>query len=266
MRNLNNQIISNTVGTAHTDAAEVSTRFQPTPHNAYTISEVFPNSTWIPTTATSAPVQVLTSDIAGPNFGNVCVSTGGGLTMGYWSNQNGAAEWLPIPFDNPYLVGPGTTKAVLWIYENFSSTSSYSAFRTWLLNASATNMAYMLSAQLAAMWENVNGGTTGPNGTRVAVNATALIYVGPSAGTAPTGCTKPATTAGGFASVQNVMNAASCALGTTAGLNTIKGGSTRSYEQWLKNALDAANNNNAFVQVPPGDGTIPAACSFTTPY
>jgi hypothetical protein len=244
--------------------------------NTFTISEVLPNATWIATACVGNPNQSLNSGttcnsktsatvltgtnlaIAGPNFGNVCVGAGngGGLTIGYWSNRNGAAEWVPIPFDNPYLVGPSGKS---WQYMNFSSSTSYSAFRTWLLNASATNMAYMLSAQLAGMWENVNGGTTGPNGTRVPVDPSALIYLGASAGTPPGSCTKP-TNAAGFATVQNVMNAASCALDTTAGENTTKGSATRAYEEWLKNGLDAANNNNSFVQ--PG----PASCQFTTPY
>ena len=35
-------------------------------------------------------------------------------------------------------------------------TNSYSAFRTWLLGANATNMAYMLSAQWAALKLDVN--------------------------------------------------------------------------------------------------------------
>lgn len=258
--------------------------------NTYTISEALPNATWLSTacigntsvngspslanqsgnalttctSTTSATVATGTNNsILGPDFGNVCIGGGGGLTIGYWSNQNGAAEWVPIPYDNPYLVGPIGKN---WQYMNFSSATSYAAFKSWLLNASATNMAYMLSAQLAGMYENINGGTTGPNGTRTPATAGALIYVGPSAGSAPSPCTKPATTASGFASVGAVMSAASCALSTSAGEVTIKGSSTRAYEEWLKNALDAANNNNSFVQVPPAGGGIPASCAFTSPY
>jgi hypothetical protein len=37
-------------------------------------------------------------------------------------------------------------------------TNSYSLFRTWLLGANGTNMAYMLSAQLVALKLDVNFG------------------------------------------------------------------------------------------------------------
>jgi len=149
--------------------------------------------------------------------------------------------------------------------QNFSSTSNYSAFRTWLLSATATNMAHMLSAQNAGMWENVFGLTTGPNGTRTPVSLFALIYTGPVAGNAPNGCTKLTPNAGGFAAIGDVMSAASCAVKNAP--NTTKSSPQRTYEQFLKNALDAANNNNnSFVQVPSDANTIPAACAFTTPY
>jgi hypothetical protein len=43
-------------------------------------------------------------------------------------------------------------------------TNSYSAFRTWLLGATATNMAYMLSAQLVALKFDVNFGNPAVDG------------------------------------------------------------------------------------------------------
>ncbi len=109
--------------------------------NTYTISEVLANATWTATgcvgnasttciTNTSANVDTGTaSTVPGPNFGNVCTGGGGGLTIGYWSNQNGQAEWVPIPFDNPYLVGPNTKS---WKYMDFSSATSYAGERAHL--------------------------------------------------------------------------------------------------------------------------------------
>lgn len=221
------------------------------------------------TSLSSASVVTGTNNnIAGPNFGNVCTGGGGGLTIGYWSNQNGQAEWVPIPYAGSLSITSSSTGPNLvngaGTLQNFSSSSNYSAFRTWLLSATATNMAYMLSAQNAGMWENVFGLTTGPNGTRSPVSLTALIYTGPVAGTAPSGCTKLTPNAGGFAAVGDVMSAASCAVKNAP--ITTKSSPQRTYEQFLKNALDAANNNNSFVQVPPDANTIPAACAFTTPY
>ena len=64
----------------------------------YTITEgmpsvgFFPSSVWRPTTATSGDVSVGTQDVAGPDFGNVCLGAGGGKTLGFWSNNNGKAK------------------------------------------------------------------------------------------------------------------------------------------------------------------------------
>src|SRR5207249_7262562 len=53
------------------------------------------NSTWHHTTATSGDVSSgdgTVNPVAGPNFGNVCLGgNGGGLTLGFWSNNNGQA-------------------------------------------------------------------------------------------------------------------------------------------------------------------------------
>ena len=95
-------------------------------------------------------------------------------------------------------------------------------------------MAYMLSAQLAAMELNVLNGF---------VNGSALIYA-------------PGTTsanAAGFASVNDVMAEANTELGLH-GL-TLSGNAFRSYQEALKNALDKANNNLTFVR--PGPGSCP---------
>jgi hypothetical protein len=107
---------------------------------------------------------------------------------------------------------------------------SYAAFRTWILGASATNMAYMLSAQLAAMELNVFNGK---------VNGAALVYA-PGA-TSANGL--------GFASVNALMSEANTSLGTDG--NTVAAGATRAYQEALKNALDRANNNLNFVQAQP---------------
>jgi hypothetical protein len=88
------------------------------------------------------------------DFGNYCTIPSGGLTLGFWSNRNGQAvlqahdpAWRTLlnglhlvnASGNPYTVPSG------------SFTTAYASFRTWILGATATNMAYMLSAQLAAL-------------------------------------------------------------------------------------------------------------------
>lgn len=202
----------------------------------YTITEVpptgfFPVGIWLPTTPTSGTVTVGSTDMAGPDFGNVCVGPGGGRTLGFWSNKNGQALF-------------GNDDLALMVSLNLRNANgsdfdpaSYAAFRTWLLNATATNMAYMLSAQLAAMELNVNNGF---------VSGGSLIY---APGTA-------SANAAGFATVSAIMEEANIALGTD-GL-TLAGSPNRAYQEALKNALDLANNNKTFVQ--------PQPCAFTTPY
>jgi hypothetical protein len=110
----------------------------------------------------------------------------------------------------------------------------YTAFRNWLLSATATNMAYMLSAQLAAMELNVEAGF---------VNGNALVYA-PGTNSA---------NALGFATINALMTEANAEL--TLHPTALAGDSWRSYQEALKNALDKANNNQTFVQ--------PTPCPFT---
>jgi len=203
----------------------------------YTISEVppppgwFPAGQWLNTTPRSGDVTVENSDVHGPDFGNVCLGPGGGMTLGFWSNKNGAALF-------------GSDDLALMVALNLRNANgtafnptSYSAFRTWILNATATNMAYMLSAQLAAMELNVLNGK---------VNGGSYIYA-------------PGTTSAngfGFATVSAVMAEANTELGLH-GL-VLSGSPYRSHQEALKNALDKANNNLNFVQSGP--------CAFTSPY
>jgi hypothetical protein len=172
-----------------------------------------------------------TGTVSGIRFGNICVGGGGGLTIGFWSNKNGqklvTAADLTFLSSNLNLVdGKG----------NAFNPTTYAAFRTWLLNAKATNMAYMLSAQLAGMELNVRHGF---------VSASALIYA-------------PGTTsanASGFAAVGDVMTEANTSLGTNP--YTVKAGAVRTYQEALKNALDRANNNLNFVQSGPANCPTP---------
>ena len=168
----------------------------------------------------TAPASIL--------FGNVCLGAGGGLTLGFWSNKNGQA-----------LVGAGDLAMLTSLNLRTANGSSfdpanYAAFRTWLLSATATNMAYMLSAQLAAMELNVFNHL---------VDGNSLIY---APGTASANSL-------GFASVNAVMVEANLSLATnnlTAALSAV-----RTAQEALKNALDNANNNFNFAQAQP--------CTFT---
>ncbi len=120
----------------------------------YTVTETIPPG-WVNTTLESLSVEIDSGMVEGNDkeydveFGNVCLGPGGSKTLGYWSNRNGQAR-----FDSGDLAS-----LVALNLRNADGTdfdpSSYRVFRSWLLGAQATNMAYMLSAQLAAMVLNM---------------------------------------------------------------------------------------------------------------
>jgi hypothetical protein len=178
-------------------------------------------------------ITVADDPISNINFGNVCIGAGGGHTLGYWSNKNGRATMNDGGSMNSELAllsglnlrnGNGT----------HFNPATYATFRTWLLNATATNMAYMLSAQLSAMALNVEAGF---------VATGALIFA-------------PGTTSAnalGFATVGAIMTEANTELGLH-GL-VLSGSAFRAYQEALKNALDNANNNLNFLQ--PGPSSCP---------
>src|SRR5207248_7524335 len=122
----------------------------------YGVCEIIPSAApvWVPTTPRSITNIVVPPDSTDNNFGNVCLGPGGGHTRGCWSNRNGQA----IMNDGGTLAPELALLSGLCLADangnNFDPTT-YDQFRTWLLNANAVNMAYMLSAQLAAMELNV---------------------------------------------------------------------------------------------------------------
>lgn len=109
-----------------------------------------------------------------------------------------------------------------------------------LLGATTTNIANMLSAELAVMKLNVLHGF---------VNGSALIY-------APglSGCgTGGGLNSLGFISINDLMTAANQSLLDHP--STPDGSPDRACQEGLKNALDDANNNRNFTQSSP--------CTFT---
>jgi hypothetical protein len=89
------------------------------------------------------------------DFGNVCL--GGGTdarTIGFWSNKNG--QNLETASDFTFLTGL-CLRTATGGNQDFTSTlaNNKTALNTFLLGATAVNMANMLSAQLTAMELNV---------------------------------------------------------------------------------------------------------------
>jgi hypothetical protein len=185
----------------------------------YVVSEYSPvEQNWIPTTATSFNVHLDADDEKTVIFGNVCLGAGGGLTLGFWSNKNGQA-----------LINPGDLLALRLLNLRKADGSNFDPntntdVKNWLLSANATNMAYMLSAQLAAMKLNV---------LHNKVSAGAIVYY-------------PGL---GFITIGALMTAADNSL--AANPLTVAASAARTEQEKLKNALDQANNNLNFVQSSP---------------
>jgi hypothetical protein len=221
------------------------------PSTVYGVCEVLPSASpvWIPTTLDSANVLPGTT----VNFGNVCLGAGSGLTLGFWSNKNGQALITAgqlCLLDSLNLVnGAGAP------FDPVAGCSSPSSaqistgktnLKNWLLSAKATNMAYMLSAQLATMELNTTNTT---QGTPIQ-DPSANVYLGASTASdcADAGVTVTLANSNGFASITNLMAAGNTALGVSGGNNTTKTSLLRTCQEDLKTALDNANNNQTFVQ------------------
>jgi hypothetical protein len=203
----------------------------------YVITESDPLETnWIHTTTNPVNITLGDGQTANVEFGNVCLGPGGGLTLGFWSNKNGQVTMNDGGSDSSELQMLRDLNLRAQTGSPFDPTT-YASFRTWLLNANATNMAYMLSAQLAAMELNVEAGK---------VSGSALVYAPCLRNTAANGDSD-------FISINNLMTAANNALGANG--NTLAGSPDRAYQECLKTTLDKANNNQNFVQAQP--------CPFT---
>ena len=160
-------------------------------------------------------------------FGNVCTGDGGhaARTIGYWKNK-GQEEITDAQL--------AALRAMNLRNEDGSNfdPATKAALKAWLDSARAVNMSYMLSAQLTAMKLNVMSGK---------VPAGAVIYA-PAANST--------THVSGFASVQELMDAANAILATGDGTQNA---ADRQTMELLKNALDLGNNGQNFAQ--------PTACA-----
>ena len=222
--------------------------------NPYKVSEGTPTqSTWIHTTPASVSVTIVSGQTASVSFGNVCLGPGGGLTIGFWQNKNGQAlitaadlcaltalnlknadgsNFDPIPASA--CAGTPNTKQV---------NEGKKALQDWIKAANASNMANMLSAQLAGMKLNVLHGF---------VSGSALVFAGAN----PTGCTVPVNVAG-FISINDLIANANAQLGACGTPCVVLSGPVRVCQEFDKNALDKANNNLNFVQGTPCNYTFP---------
>jgi hypothetical protein len=254
--------LSQTVHTA--SSGSIGTVCINVPAGQYTVTEVAPSGGWQNTTPLSSTV---TFDPQNPcsqvcTFGNYCFKPPfNGLTLGFWSNKNGAKilsqnpGWVSL-LNN--LGGPGGC------LRNANGTvhtfSTFADLNTWLLGGTATNMAYMLSVQLAAnvldeAYNQLSGSTnvvvaggskTGANVCIVGFLSTvqpiscgspALLSLTSVAGSGACGCSYN----NGLVTIDDLQARAVCLL--QAYPNTIPASTQRTYQECVKDILDMINNN-----------------------
>lgn len=204
-----------------------------------TESDALAPPTWLHTTPTMVSITLGEGQHGDVIFGNVCLGAGGGLTLGFWSNKNGNSLETASDFT---LLTNLNLRTATGANQDFTSSvlkTNQATLNTFLLGASATNMANMLSAQLAAMELNVSHYGV-PNKFGAGVNGNAIVS---APGCGNTGLNNQ------FITINDLMAAANTELGLHS--LTLSGSPFRAYQECLKNALDDANNNKNFVQSAP---------------
>lgn len=229
----------------------------------YTVCEVVPTG-WINTAPTCLPQGTLTGNTTGLNFFNVkLVTPNGGKTLGFWSNKNGSgilsmddnlmSGWRP--YLNSLNLAKGASNSDIYV---LNATTTFSnvyngktgfqtpGFNPWLLSANATNMAYMLSVQLAANTLDVKEGgllqskgyiTTPLTGD----TAVSLGSLAPCINVIRSGTS-------GFITLSNLHTMAVQQL--ALGRYTVAAGTLRTNQECVKNVLDRINNNQLQVVAP----------------
>ena len=208
----------------------------------YTVVEVLPPGNWVQTFpvggsysgtltgTTPTTVAGTIPDATNKNFGNLLIAGGNAKSKGFWGNKNGQTQMN----DGNSMVSEFTLLAT-YTLRNAAGTNmgnfgnNYTTFNNWLQASTAVNMAYMLSAQTVAIVLSIEAGFVSPS---------ALIYA-------------PGTTSAnflGFAPIGGVVAEAKAEL--LIHPVTTASGAIRTYQEKIKNALDAAANNTNFVSPP----------------
>jgi uncharacterized repeat protein (TIGR01451 family) len=140
---------------------------------------------------------------------SVCARIANGFTLGFWSNNNGRAvlcahdqEWRNIANASNLKKQNGTAYTVPLLPTNCNTAQAN--FATWILAANATNMSYMLSAQLIATTYDVaykgmlgTACVAGINGSPIKINsliAAAVAFLGANPNTTASGAARNTAT------------------------------------------------------------------------
>jgi hypothetical protein len=165
------------------------------------------------------------------SFGNVCIGPAtGGRSIGYWTNKNGQLDMSHVP---GVLGSLGLLVDAKGHYVTFLT---YKAFQSWLKNATATNMAYMLSAQKVALKLAVLTGT---------LHLTDHVY-------APGSPAEWGSNPAGFIAIGDLLSFTETELSLNPYVRT--GITLRNQQEALKNALENIDVNHASFAQPTPDG------------
>jgi hypothetical protein len=202
----------------------------------YSVTETLPNGNWTQTgTTTVWNGKVGSANTGNLDFYNVCTATPGGRTLGFWSNKNGQALLTTGDFT---ALSNLNLRDANGLDKNFAGSlaANKTAFNSWLLSANATNMSYMLSAQMSATKMSVDHLFSLPNvivdGTRTV--AQEIVYA------------------------NSLLADAYVAPDLDLKNLTVKASAERTEQGRVKDILDKINNGGSFVQSAP--------CPFTFPY
>jgi hypothetical protein len=208
----------------YTDASGMIT-FSNLQPGSYTVTESVPPG-YYGTTSTEKNIELNLPTTM--EFGNVCLGAGGSKSMGYWMGKNGqqtinnlGVEYQLMELRYLSLRNTDGSDFDPW---------TYAEVREWMKNAQAINMAYMLSAQLAALYLNQAAGF---------VKWDAIVYT-PKIGNLGEG---------NFSTVWDLIMMANYSLYTNG--YTPARQAERAYQEALKKVLDESNNNFNFVQSAP---------------
>ncbi|MCE5198937.1 MAG: hypothetical protein ABFD54_14415 [Armatimonadota bacterium] len=213
----------NLVGYAYTDECGKYV-FRDLEPGTYIIREIMPLGDWVSTCPESEMryVELCNEPVIDMNFGNVCLGCGGGKTLGYWSNKNGqaamACNWWKI-YNSDGVLNCYPLSGLPYTNASAPYLSDCSQIKTFLLNANAVDMQYMLAAQWLTMAINVRCEY---------VNPCSIVY---------TGCCEDAI-GSRFIQISDLLS-----MVRLDGCNW-----DRAKQECFKNVLDCANNNRNFVQ------------------
>ena len=230
------------------------------PTGDYTVEELFPNTSWFATTPHSYIDELKCEQFnpTGVNFGNLCLlPLPNGRTIGFWGNNNGNA--ILRANDNAWRDMLNRLNLRRADGKEFDIslkdpvTTALTTFNSWLQNANATNMAYMLSAQLAATRLNVAYNGLGGNTT----------FIIPPYLTTRSGANIATCIGKSELTINELIGLANTSLGAHG--NTTAAGPARTYQECLKDLLDIINNRNDISQVLPGQSPLISGvpCPFT---